>query len=34
MREIMEEYGISVVMLVMGVAILAGLAQVLSLIGA
>ena len=34
MREIMEEYGISVVMLVMGVAILAGLAQVLRLIGA
>lgn len=33
MKEIMEEYGISVVMLVMGVAILAGLAQVLILIG-
>lgn len=34
MKTIMEEYGISVLMLVMGVAILAGMAQVLSMIGA
>lgn len=34
MKEIMEEYGISVVMFVVGVAILAGMAQVLCLIGA
>lgn len=32
MKNLMEEYGISILMLVMGVAVLAGLAQALNLI--